>query len=61
VSASQIAVDHGASAVISGRFGPNAYRALNSAGIKMFTFDQSCDSVGDAIQAFKNNLLTPFG
>jgi predicted Fe-Mo cluster-binding NifX family protein len=60
VSASQFAVDHHASAVISGRFGPNAFRALNSAGIQMFTFDPSCDSIADAIQAFKNNLLTPF-
>jgi len=60
VSASQFAVDHGASAIISGRFGPNTYHALKSAGIKMFIFNQSCDSVGDAIQAFKNNLLIPF-
>ena len=60
VSAAQFAVDHGVSAVISGRFGPNAFRALNSAGIQMFTFDPSCESVEDAIQAFRNNLLTPF-
>jgi predicted Fe-Mo cluster-binding NifX family protein len=60
VSASQFAVDHQASAVISGRFGPNAYRVLNSAGIQMFVFDPNCESVREAIKAFTENTLLTF-
>lgn len=60
VSASQFAIDHHASAVISGRFGPNAYRVLSSAGIQMFVFDPNCESIEEAIKAFTDNSLTPF-
>lgn len=33
--AAQFIVDRGAEVVISGRFGPNAYEALDAAGVKM--------------------------
>jgi predicted Fe-Mo cluster-binding NifX family protein len=36
VQAAQVVVQHGAQAVISGDFGPNAYEALAAAGVQMF-------------------------
>jgi len=36
VQASQFIGNHGAEAVISGDFGPNAYMTLNAAGIRMY-------------------------
>ena len=35
--AAQFVADLGAQAVVSGRFGPTAYTALDTAGVKMFT------------------------
>lgn len=58
VAAAQFMIDHDITAVISGRFGPNAYRALSAAGIKMFTFDQSLQTIQEVINAYQNNLLT---
>ena len=34
--AAQFIANQGAQAIISGRFGPNAFEALNAAGIKMY-------------------------
>ena len=36
VQAAQFIANHGAEAVISGNFGPNAYTTLDAAGIQMF-------------------------
>lgn len=57
VSAAQLLINQKASAALSGRFGPNANQALSSAGIKMFTFDASCQTVEDVINRYKNNDL----
>ena len=57
VAASQFLVDHHADVAISGDFGPNAYRALNAAGIKMFTFSNNYQSIQDVIEAYQNNEL----
>lgn len=60
VVASQFVIDQQASAVISGNFGPNAFRLLEAAGIQMWTFDKSYDSIEDVVEAYKKNKLTPF-
>lgn len=36
VQAAQFVAEHGASAVISGAFGPNAFRALDAAEVEMY-------------------------
>jgi predicted Fe-Mo cluster-binding NifX family protein len=57
VAASQLLIDHQVSAALSGRFGPNAYRALSSAGIQMYTFDGSYQTVQNVIEGYINNQL----
>lgn len=57
IAASQFLADQKASVVISGHFGPNAHRALNAAKIKMFTFNNSFQTIEDVIQAYQNDLL----
>lgn len=57
VAAAQLLINQNASGALSGRFGPNAHRALSSAGIKMFTFDASCQTVEDVINRYKSNSL----
>lgn len=57
VAASQYLVDQNADVAISGRFGPNAYRVLNSAQIEMLTFDKSHNTIKDVVQAFQENSL----
>ena len=57
VAASQYLVDQNANVAISGRFGPNAYRVLDSAKIDMLTFDKSHNTIKDVIDAFKDNSL----
>jgi predicted Fe-Mo cluster-binding NifX family protein len=52
------------SRVISGDFGPNAFDALNAAGISMYLFG-SCHTVQEAIQSYKlgqlEQLTSPTG
>jgi predicted Fe-Mo cluster-binding NifX family protein len=57
VAASQLLIDNKTSAALSGSFGPNAHRALSSAGIKMYTFDDSYKTIEEVIEAFKSNKL----
>ncbi len=57
VAASQFLIDHGAGAAISGSFGPNAYQVLQSAGIKMLTFENISLTVSDVIDAYQNGQL----
>jgi len=59
VAAAQLLIDHHAAAVVSGSFGPNAYRSLNAAGIKMFTFNRDYDTVNEVVEAYKNGALKP--
>jgi predicted Fe-Mo cluster-binding NifX family protein len=42
VQAAQFAADQKVKAVISGDFGPNAFDALNAAGISMYLYGNSC-------------------
>ncbi len=57
VAAAQFLVNQQADIAISGRFGPNAFHALKSAKIKMFTFENSYKTIKDVIQAYKQNIL----
>jgi len=58
VAASQFIINNQATVVISGRFGPNAYKVLDSAGLQMFTFDSDCVSILKVIELFRGGLLT---
>lgn len=57
IAAAQFVVSQKAEAVIAGSFGPNALFALKQAGIKLYSF---YGSAKEAIEALKNNKLTPF-
>lgn len=46
----------GVEAVITGHVGPNAFKTLNAAGIKLYLSGQQ--TVQEAVEAFKNGLLT---
>jgi predicted Fe-Mo cluster-binding NifX family protein len=58
--AAQFIVNQRANAVISGDFGPNAYGALQAAGISMYLFGAST-TIRDAIQQFKAGQLEQVG
>lgn len=57
VASTQFLVDHKANAALSGSFGPNAFSALSAAGIKMWSFDGSYETVQSVIDAYKDNRL----
>jgi len=52
----QFAANQKAEAVISGDFGPNAYNALQAAGIAMYLFGASI-TINEAIEHFKAEKL----
>jgi predicted Fe-Mo cluster-binding NifX family protein len=54
--AAQFATEHQASVVISGDFGPNAYTALQAAGIKMYLFGANI-TVRQAVEQFRSDQL----
>jgi predicted Fe-Mo cluster-binding NifX family protein len=56
----QFAANQKADAVISGDFGPNAYNALQAAGIAMYLFGTS-NTVQEAIEHFKAGQLERVG
>jgi predicted Fe-Mo cluster-binding NifX family protein len=58
--AAQYAADQHASAVISGDFGPNAFNALQVAGIAMYLFGAST-TVRQAIENYKAGRLEIVG
>jgi predicted Fe-Mo cluster-binding NifX family protein len=47
-------------AVISGDFGPNAYNALQAAGVAMYLFDDSCTG-RESVEHFKAGQLERVG
>jgi len=58
--AAQFAANQHASSIISGDFGPNAYNALQAAGIAMYLFG-ACTTVKEAIEHFKAGQLERVG
>lgn len=58
--AAQFATNQHISSVISGDFGPNAYNALQAAGIAMYLFGAST-TVKEAIEQFKAGRLERVG
>ena len=57
--ASQFITNKGAQAVISGRFGPHAFRALSSAGTEMYYADENL--VKEVLEKFAAGLLDHVG
>jgi len=57
VQASGLMADRGVDVVITGHCGPNAFRALNAAGIKVVL--GASGTVAEVLQRFKNNELAP--
>ena len=58
--AAQYVADQGAQVAISGDFGPNAYNALNAAGVDMYLFGH-VQTAREAIEHFKDGKLTLIG
>lgn len=58
--AAQFVAQHKVEAVISGDFGPNAFNALQAAGISMYLYGSS-QTVKQAIEQFKAGQLTHVG
>lgn len=56
IEAAQHVVDRGVEAVISGRFGPKAYQALEAAGLTMYT--ASSGSVRKILEVYRAGDLT---
>ena len=57
VAAAQCLIDQTTEVAISGRFGPNASRALQAAGIKCYVFDNESESVNKVIEQFSAGQL----
>jgi predicted Fe-Mo cluster-binding NifX family protein len=58
IQAAQFVTNQKCEAVISSEFGPNAYQALNTAGIAMYS-PGDCSTVIEAIQRFKSGEIEP--
>ena len=58
VQASQFLINQGIGAVVSGAFGPNAFKTLNAAGIKMYLVPSGADY--DATEIIKRFVLGEF-
>lgn len=56
VRAVRILSEHDADVVVTGRCGPNAFRALHAAGVSVYTVADG--TVGDCVQRFVANELT---
>ncbi|MCK4444803.1 MAG: NifB/NifX family molybdenum-iron cluster-binding protein [Thermoplasmata archaeon] len=59
IEAAQMVSGMGVSAVLTGNIGPNAHRALNAAGIKVYV--GATGTVSDSIERFKRGELTEAG
>ncbi len=57
VQAAEFVIRHGAGAVISGAFGPNAYDTLTAAQVQMFQAESG--TVDELVQRYKNAELLP--
>jgi predicted Fe-Mo cluster-binding NifX family protein len=47
----------GVDAVLTGNVGPNAFRTLNAASVKIFIFKKSVDTVEEALSEWKGGSL----
>jgi predicted Fe-Mo cluster-binding NifX family protein len=57
ISAAKAVIDAGAKAVLTGNCGPNAERALNAAGVELYT--GVTGTIAEAVELFKSGKLTP--
>jgi predicted Fe-Mo cluster-binding NifX family protein len=55
IQAAQFVVEHGAQAVVSGNFGPNAFATLKAAGLRMFIAREG--TVQELVDRFKAGEL----
>lgn len=55
IEAAQTVLDMGVSAVLTGNIGPNAYRALNAAGVKVYV--GASGTVTESIERYKRGEL----
>ena len=55
-AAAALVAKYGVDSVISGRFGPKAYQALEALGIEMWIFNEG-QSAKEALNAFNKGLL----
>lgn len=56
IQSAQLAVNHGAEAVLTGHCGPKAFKVLSAAGVPVYLGIQG--SVSDAIEQFRKRQLT---
>lgn len=59
ISTAQMVADKGVEAVLTGNVGPNAFRVLSAAGVKVYT--GASGSVDDAIKSYKQGTLSEAG
>jgi predicted Fe-Mo cluster-binding NifX family protein len=57
IQAAQNIANLRADAVLTGNVGPNAFRTLNAASVKIFIFDKSIETVEEALSAWKAGNL----
>ena len=59
IQAARIVAEHGAGVVITGHCGPNAFRTLSAAGIRVASGAEG--TVGEAVERFKKGEIKPAG
>ena len=59
IQAAETVANSGAEAILTGHCGPNAFRTLNSADIKICVGAEG--TVAQAVEAFKSGVLKPAG
>ncbi|MBN2284663.1 MAG: NifB/NifX family molybdenum-iron cluster-binding protein [Deltaproteobacteria bacterium] len=53
IQAAKNVSEMGAGAILTGNVGPNAYRTMKAAGIEVFVVGKECETVEDALAAWK--------
>jgi predicted Fe-Mo cluster-binding NifX family protein len=57
IQAARNVSDLGADVVLTGNVGPNAFKTLRAASVKIFVVDKDVETVKDAISKWKSNQL----